>query len=166
MQLVMGMSNDGYVSNGPNDDMKWLGSDDKAAFKLLTLGANAPIAVSAKTAKSMPKNLPGRKIVELSRSGTTLQYMNTHYPYCCLIGGQTLAEEAFKLGYINIVHICTSEVNLADIGITKDAQEECIYYWLKHEDEFVKATTTKVGNCEIQTWIRSSYKDRTKQTHT
>lgn len=36
LKLIMAVSADGFVSNGPDDHMDWTGPDDKKAFRLLT----------------------------------------------------------------------------------------------------------------------------------
>lgn len=148
MQLILGTSNDGVVSLHPTDDMKWLGPDDKRVFKLLSLCSEFPLAVSDKTAKSMPK-LIGRNLVCLSRNGITLQDYYNWFPNGILIGGLTIAQIAVDLGFINRAHICRS-----DVILPKDLNAEYQYDTLtKHFKDWQLVKTT-VGKTIVETYIK------------
>lgn len=109
MKLVLGISRDGYIARSANDDMRWLGANDKAAFKLLTSTGGGVLGVSKKTALCMPNSLPGRRLIKLSRNGITLVKFNNLFPSGWLIGGQTLALEAIDCGYLTEIYLCRSD---------------------------------------------------------
>lgn len=120
MKLILGMSKDGYFSRCENDDMSWLGSTDKAVFKLLTLSNDGQCGVSYKTAECMPKTLPGRDLYILSTKGRvpfeswgTLDDFHHKFPNGWLLGGPTLAKIALtsEIDYIDEVFICESTAN-------------------------------------------------------
>lgn len=96
----MAHSSDGFVARGPEDDMSWTGSADKALFRLLTRAGSQVCGVGSNTYKLMPK-LPGRKLTQISRGpdGISLEDL-WRIPNSWLLGGQTLALEALDLGCI------------------------------------------------------------------
>lgn len=146
MQLIMGISADGYVSTQENDDMKWLGRDDKIAFKLLTLSTSL-IFVSEKTSRVMPE-LPGRNLIPLSTKGLTLQKI---YLWACkekgiLIGGQTIAMVALRSNMIRRAHICWSEYDAPE-GPKMQKQEIMDYIKVGK-----LVTTTNLKTTSIETW--------------
>lgn len=114
MKLLMAVSKDGFVARSSDDDMSWLGAIDKAVFRILT-GVGGVVGCSLKTAKLMPKQLPGRQIVHISRCYRpeiltySLAEFNRYYPGAWLIGGPTLAIAALANGYIKEVHLCRSD---------------------------------------------------------
>jgi len=154
MQLVMGMSADGYVSINESDDMKWLGKDDKAAFKLLTLGADKHLLVSRKSGLLLP-HLEGRKTILLSRDsseGFSLSEAYTLFKDGVLIGGQTIAVIALQKDMIHRAHICKS-VNKAPLYSTpaytaRAQKEEIMQYITKGK----LVATTKLGTSTVETW--------------
>jgi len=109
MKLIMAVSGNGYVANGPEDDMSWTGPIDKAVFKLLTSTSDV-LAVSAKSLQYMPKALPGRgKLYGLStdpRRGVQLEDFAAMFPDAWLLGGQELAMFAMKNGFVDRAYIC------------------------------------------------------------
>jgi dihydrofolate reductase len=71
LKLIMAVSADGYLADGPDDDMSWTGKLDKLVFKLLT-SVGGPLGAGRRTFMSLP-NLPGRELVCLtSRTGHDL----------------------------------------------------------------------------------------------
>lgn len=103
MRLIMAVSADGYVSQGPEDDMSWTGRADKQAFRLLT-SVGGVCAAGSTTFDRMPE-LPGRTLIRLTRmaqegSMTLGRFAHLH-PGGWLLGGATVAREAFDLGMID-----------------------------------------------------------------
>lgn len=114
MRLIMGMSSDGYVAARPDDEMTWLGPDDKTAFRLLT-NVGGECFVSRKTRALMPAELPGRKLWVVTREPAAedecdLEWAHQRGPDGWLLGGQHLALVALGLGYVEEAHLCVSGV--------------------------------------------------------
>ncbi len=154
MQLILGISADKYVSKGPNDNMKWLGSDDKSIFKLLTLGAhNVNFAASSKTCDYIPF-LPGRgPVIRLSRNDYSLDKFYNKNPNGVLLGGQTIAEEAIKSKIIDRVHLCFSPVILdPEKNNHTYAQKFILDKYI--EKEFDLQMITKINLNEVYTYDR------------
>lgn len=109
MRLIMVVSANGLVSLGPEDDMSWTTSLDRKLFRALT-GVGGVIGVGRTTLASMPMALPGRSLVELSRSGDhgtlTLNEFYGMYPTAWLGGGMTIAVEAARSRMLREVHLC------------------------------------------------------------
>lgn len=117
MQLIMGISSDGYVATGDEDRMDWLGQDDKAVFRLLT-SVGGVCAASAKTRNLMPLFLPGRTVLTISRDhgeGLPAGHMTLQEfasKFCgtgWLLGGQHLALTAFREGLVSAAFLCYSD---------------------------------------------------------
>lgn len=70
LKLILAVSADGYFARGPEDDMSWTSPADKRAFRLLT-SVGAVCGVGSRTWRQMP-DLPGRRLVPISRSGLVL----------------------------------------------------------------------------------------------
>lgn len=108
MKLIMAISEDGYVANGPEDDMLWTGSVDKAIFRLLTSTSNA-LAASSYSCYMIPNKLPGRgQLYSLStdpRRGMPIEDFSLMFPDAWLLGGQTLALYALKNGLVNQAYL-------------------------------------------------------------
>ena len=134
----MGVSADGFVAKDENDDMSWLGTTDKKIFRILT-GVGGICAVGSKTYNVMPAVLHGRALVCLSRNGLTLTYLQKTHPDIWLLGGQTVALEAFKLGIISEVHLCWSKKQLGVEGV-----KEQISYYLRRPIMRTTILTTTV----------------------
>lgn len=116
LKLVMAVSHDGFVARGPNDDMSWTGHYDKQLFRVLT-GVGGTIGVGRVTAESIPKVLQGRTLQVLSgspRFGMTLGSFAYKYPGAWLGGGQTVALEALRGGYLDEVHLCRAPAELGE----------------------------------------------------
>lgn len=116
MRLVMAVSKDGWLARCHDDNMTWLGADDKAAFRLLTSTNGGHVGVGSKTAECMPPVLPGRSLLVLStrscaRRWGSLDDFHRCYPGGSLIGGPTVALEALRKSYITEVHLCRSTRN-------------------------------------------------------
>ena len=115
MRLIMAVSNDGYVAQGPKDDMSWTGDADKRAFRLLTSVGGGVCGVGSTTFDLMPK-LKGRKLWRLTSSpgdhgghqglACTLGWFAHSYPGAWLLGGPTLAQAAFDIGLIDEAFFC------------------------------------------------------------
>lgn len=112
MKLIMTVSLDGFVAKHDQDNMSWSGKDDKAIFKILTLVGGKQLCVSKKTYSLMPK-LVHRIVTPVStKSGIDLRTFYHSNPDAWLLGGQTLALEALKLGYIDEMVLCMNKTIL------------------------------------------------------
>lgn len=137
MKLIMTISADGFVARDEEDDMSWSGRLDKRVFRVLTCCDRGVCAVGKRTAAVMPAKLPGRTLVVLSSDGITLSQLQHVHPDAWLLGGQTIALKAFKMGIIYEAHIFRSKIRLG-AGIFSRLEE-----YLDHpviatdiEDEF------------------------------
>lgn len=122
MRLVMAVSFDGYVARNDSDDMSWLGPTDKRVFRILT-GVGGLCAVGKKTYEHMPAALNGRTLVRLSREDFSLHQLNTIHHAVWLLGGQTVALQAFKFGMIREVHLCRSRRSLGEDGVREQLSQ-------------------------------------------
>lgn len=111
MKLIMALSADGFLCRSENDPMNWLPAIDKRIFRVIT-GVGGICAAGRKTCEVMPLELTGRRLLSLSRDGFTLDHLAGLYPDAWLLGGQTVALQAFLSGYIHEVHLCWSDVIL------------------------------------------------------
>lgn len=119
MRLLLAVSADGYLARGPDDDMRWTGPLDKAAFRLLTLSDEEVLLAGSRTFDQMPP-LPGRTMLRLSREDRPygkhkrldLDVAAQCHPNAWLIGGPTVAEEALRRGMIDRAFICVSPAML------------------------------------------------------
>lgn len=122
MKLIMAISKDGFIARSEDDDMSWTPAEDKKIFKLLTLVGKHPLCAGRKTVDLMP-DLFKRPVTALSQSplfGKDLETFAHFHPDAWLIGGQSVALEAIRLGLIHEVVLCMStEVNLVQ-GIRCD----------------------------------------------
>jgi len=127
MRLIMVVSADGYVARDEHDDMSWTGTADKKIFRILT-GVGGICAVGSKTYAMMPSVLHGRALVCLSRKGLTLIDLHRleKCPDIWLLGGQTVALEALRLGIISEVHLCVSAICLGKQGIKQQLRQYLI----------------------------------------
>jgi dihydrofolate reductase len=120
MRLLLASSRDGFLCRGADDDMRWTGSADKFAFKLLTMSdCGAPLLAGGTTFDMLPP-LPGRHVLRLSRQPREFgkhHKLDLHvaaqcFPRAWLIGGPTVAEEALRLGMVKSAFICVAAVDL------------------------------------------------------
>lgn len=150
LRIVMAQSADGFVCLHSADDMKWTGSDDKAAFRLLT-SVGGVVLAGSRTVRHMPTHLPGRNLFEVSRrKGLTLEYYASHLNLkdAWLVGGQTVALAAIEQGLVSEVHLCTSPVRI-------DHGERCMLVpaMMKFPRWGHKpAMATDVGLCRVECW--------------
>lgn len=108
-KLLLGISADGFLAKGPDDDMKWTGPDDKGIFRVLTL-AGGTVLAGRRTAELLPP-LPGRKVVTISRQhhlGLTLQEASWAHRSAWLIGGPETALAALRAGMVEQAFIVRS----------------------------------------------------------
>lgn len=108
MKLILGVSKDGYFARSKHDNMSWLGSTDKQLFKMFTNMDGGVCIVSRRTAKSMPKELPGRRLIEVGRE-INMDVMNETFPHAWLLGGPTLALYCIQENLISEAIICESD---------------------------------------------------------
>ena len=118
MRLLMAISADGFVAKSEHDSMTWLGSLDKHIFRILSaVGGVCGIGRKSLACITTPLPWPGRTLIPLSShggigGGTTLTEFYEVHPDAWLLGGQTLALQAFELGYISEVHLCRSTIKI------------------------------------------------------
>ena len=119
----MAVSANGFVARGPEDDMSWTGKLDKNIFRLLTSLSSEPLFAGKRTFNQMPP-LPGRVVFPLSFEDRTCYDLKTaqfNHPSSWLIGGQTVALEALRLGMLDEVVLCKNSVWLKS-GIKLDTR--------------------------------------------
>ncbi len=111
---IIAISKDGYVARSETDNMRWLGSTDKAIFRILTSSGGGIMGTSLKTAKLMPL-LTGRELRSLSRKiqdgdalTHDLEWFYNKYKNAWLIGGQDLLFAALAMRYVKEIYICRS----------------------------------------------------------
>lgn len=64
LKLIMAVSADGYLADGPNDGMSWTGKLDKLVFRLLT-SIGGPLGAGKRTFFDLPE-LKGREVICLT----------------------------------------------------------------------------------------------------
>lgn len=106
MRVLLATSADDLVAKGPDDDMRWTGSADKQIFRLLTsIDTDTPLLAGSTTARMMP-NLPGRRVLGISRGSTlTLEKAHELFPQAWLIGGLTVVLAAIDAGMVDKVYL-------------------------------------------------------------
>lgn len=155
MRLILGVSADGYLARGPQDDMQWLGPMDKKVFRILT-GIDGVLIVSKKTAQSMPASLPGRTLIPVSSSDPALPDLEEafmrHGSYAWLIGGPSLALTALREGYIHETVLCISD-RLAFSGPSvSDAIKDEVTPFLESKTIWRKKMETSFPEVTVQQW--------------
>lgn len=114
-KVLMAVSGDGFVDQGPDDPMKWTGQTDKGIFKLLTLMGSSPkVFAGRRTAELMPR-LPGREVVAISRThhkGLSLQEAFWADRDAWLIGGMTTVMAALEANLVERVVLCLTPARL------------------------------------------------------
>lgn len=167
MNLIMAISNNGYVARSADDDMSWTGPIDKAVFRLLT-STNPVLAVSAKTLEYMPKTLPGRgKLYALSTNpskGVALEDLVQMAPDAWLLGGQELALYALKNGFVTKAYLCIATE--ATLVPNPDAIEDKLrpYFENRRHSEgrgswWDQSLRVKIGSLLVEVWERGSAVD-------
>ena len=160
MRLILAVSKDGYLAREKNDRMDWLGSTDKAVFRILT-GVGGKCAVGSETAECMPKTLPGRELTVLSRRGVSLVEFANANPDGWLLGGPTLAMMALENDLLSEVHICRSDRKAFPDCMVAGAIGDCVTRFLQANQRFPGVTTwwhlgleTPVGDLKVERWKR------------
>jgi dihydrofolate reductase len=114
-KVLMAVSGDGYVAQGPDDRMTWTGTTDKGIFRLLTLtGGSHKILAGRRTAELLPK-LKDREVIPLSRlfsKGITLQEAAWTHRDAWLIGGLEVVLAALDANLVEQVVLCQTTVRL------------------------------------------------------
>lgn len=116
LNLLLAVSRDGFVARGPNDDMRWTGSADKALFKTLTMGTIQPLLCGRTTFDLMPQ-LEGRALMPLSTNpglGMSLEEAASRYPGAWLIGGPTIAWAALDRGLVRLAYISKVQASVKE----------------------------------------------------
>lgn len=144
MQLILGISQDGFIAKSEDDNMDWL-KCDKNIFKLLSSTNGGVNLVSEKTGLLMPQNLPGRQLIYLSRKRMELNFAFKHFPNANLLGGQTLAKQALQRGMIETIFITEAPINLGR-GIRFELDELIL-------DKFEKVQEIKFGKIKVHHYI-------------
>jgi dihydrofolate reductase len=121
MKFICAISPDGYMAQGPNDNMSWTPKIDKKIFQLISSLNNGICFVSEQTMKNMPQNLIGRTLIPISRKGLTLQLAEKMFPNSLLIGGPTLLRAANQLNLIDELIINQVNTSLQPfIGVSEE----------------------------------------------
>lgn len=133
---------------GYNNDLIWRIKEDLDYFKTTTMGSY--MIMGRKTYDSMPKNLPGRKYIVLSRSGDlildsskilhrsveeTLDFVSKSGALkFYVVGGSTIYKEF--LPYVSHMHITEidDEFSLADTYFPPFKEEEWLVSYGKTKD--------------------------------
>jgi dihydrofolate reductase len=156
MKLVMAVSRDGWLARDAEDDMSWLGSTDKAVFRILT-GVGGVVGVSHRTAECMPGNLPGRRVIFLSRYEKktshvmALEDFQHSHPDGWLIGGPTLAHAAMEARYLDEVHLCRSD--RCAFPTSKTCVKDWLTPWLEAPPiDWYKRMYTKILDVTVECW--------------
>jgi len=150
------------------DNMRWLGSTDKAIFRILT-GVGGEMGMSWITSRYMPEHLPARKMYDLSSRrelawGTLKQFHEQFGDDAWLIGGPTLARIALEEERIHEVHLCRSDrmafperLNGENLGLKDTVTpylEEFPYRVLKARPWWSKEMQTSIGDVTVECWRR------------
>lgn len=153
LRLVMAVSADGFMSKREDDDMSWLGPDDKAVFRILT-GVGGVLGAGSGTVRNMPRSLPGRTVVCLSRSGVTLGDFVERHPGAWLLGGPELARQALLTGLLDEVHLCRSRRLAAPVS-GFGAWPDVITPLLEARSlVWGKRMSTTFGDTTVENWAR------------
>lgn len=154
LRLVMAVSRDGYLSRCKGDTMEWLGPTDKAVFRILT-GVGGVCGVGSGTAPHMPNELPGRALVVLSRSGTTLGDFAERHPGAWLLGGPTLAAAALEQDLLDEVHLCRSDRRAFPDCMAAGAWPDLVTRFLNDNlARWTLAMRTPVLDVTVERWTR------------
>jgi dihydrofolate reductase len=128
MKLIMAVSADGYVARSDHDDMRWLGADDKALFRVLT-SVGGECFVGARSYALMPQHLVGRTVRPLSRGsgGTPLEHLRYEaFSGSWLLGGQEVALKALGItvvdSHISWVHPATYVPLIQEVHLCRSAR--------------------------------------------
>lgn len=166
MRLAMAVSADGYLARGPEDDMRWLGPWDKAAFRILT-GVGGVLGVSRRSRRLMPETLQGREVLSLSSGGLgqedgqfswgTVSDFGRIFPDGWLLGGPTLALHALEARMVREVHLCRSERRAFPEGVapstTADPYGDFLTPFLEGRGWSIRMKT-RVGDTTVEVWRR------------
>lgn len=157
LRLVMAVSADGFMSNHPNDDMSWLGRDDKTAFRILT-GVGGVMGAGRATVQNMPPGLTGRTLLSLSRSGMTLGDFAERHPGAWLLGGPELARQALLQDMLCEVHLCRSDRAIWPRPV-QGAWPDVVTPFLTGKAQVLYAWNlsmkTRLGDTVVERWVRT-----------
>jgi dihydrofolate reductase len=109
MKLILACSFNGALCTGPKDNMRWTGGEDKRLFRLLTTTSGGVCLVGSATLGVMPRDLPARKLVPLSRNpeeGLLLEDAAEAYPDAWLLGGPSIARLAMEHDLVSEAILC------------------------------------------------------------
>lgn len=151
----MGVSADGYVSRGPDDDMSWLGPVDKKVFRILT-GVGGKLACGFKTSQCMPEALDGREVAVIRsdwRKGPTIDHFNREHPDGWLVGGQHIAVNAIAMGLVTEAHICVSSRKAFPDGEPLHSGDICLL-GVAMKGIMTKAMETRLLDVNVEVWRR------------
>jgi dihydrofolate reductase len=159
LKLIMVVSADGFVSRGPDDDMRWTGKDDKRVFRMLTQVGTGFLGAGRKTAALMPP-LKGRTVVTLSHQlgHTTLGRFAHAYPGAWLIGGQTIALDALEHALVDEAYICHAHAHAFPYpGMDRSrAQVDAVTPFLENSPFWATADRLAFGDVTVDIWRRST----------
>ena len=149
MRLILAVSADGYLARGSDDQMEWTGSEDKLAFRQLT-SVGGVCAAGSTTHALMPR-LPGRELIRLSRKpqegSMGLGRLAYLHPDAWLLGGPTVALEAFQLSMVDEAFFCLNPTELGG-GIAEDLR------WRMSSRFWRSRAVATVGGVRVERWWR------------
>lgn len=143
LKLIMAVSSDGYLARGPDDDMRWTGKLDKTLFHLMT-SVGGVCGTGSKTWSFMP-TLPGRLLLRLTRSGTSVREFSERYPGAWLLGGPTVARGALEMDLVAEAHLFRSTHALKPAVKSDALHMDMLSPWIPGSLPLVTSTSFQDG---------------------
>jgi len=125
MKFMCAVSPEGYMAQGPEDDMVWTPQIDKQIFQIVSALDGGICLVSKQTLSNMPRFLTGRTLIPISSNGLTLEQAYEKFPNALLVSGPTLLKDANRLSDYDTPIIQDLIINQVDIQLLgQDIPEE------------------------------------------
>ena len=111
MKAVFVESSNGYIAQGPEDNMLWTPQTDKKIFRLISSLYGGVCICSRRTYDLLPKKMlydENRKFIVAEKTGCkSLRQLNKSYPNAILIGGPTFLKAAYEENVIDTFIVTT-----------------------------------------------------------
>lgn len=107
LDVIMAVSQDGFVCRDDKDDMSWTGREDKAIFKTVTHGRK--LCCGKGTYDLLPLSM---KNVTMRLDREVLNLLMASNEDCMLIGGQTVVMAALRYRFVRYVYLTKVNRNL------------------------------------------------------